>query len=121
VASRLLEGLGYRVEVVENGRLAVETWKSGDFNLILMDCQMPLMDGYEATREIRRMEQGKSRTPIIALTADAMKEAEARCLAAGMDDFFSKPINRARLDACLARHLHLDAIEPGKEHSRFVG
>jgi CheY-like chemotaxis protein len=108
VATRLLEGLGYRVDVVENGQAAVTAWQAGSFDLIFMDCQMPVMDGFEATREIRRLEEGKVRVPIVALTADAMKEAEETCRAAGMDDFLSKPISRDRLDACLARHLRLE-------------
>ena len=105
VAVRLLEPLGYRVEVAADGQAAVAAWQSGHFDLIFMDCQMPLMDGYEATREIRRREEGKRRIPIVALTADAMKEAEEKCRAAGMDDYLSKPIDRGKLEACLARHL----------------
>ena len=105
VATRLLEGLGYGVKVVENGRSAVAAWQADTFDLILMDCQMPQMDGFEATREIRKLEDGKGHVPIVALTADAMKEAEEKCRAAGMDDFLSKPISRDRLDACLARYL----------------
>jgi CheY-like chemotaxis protein len=105
VAVRLLERLGYEVEVVADGRAAVGAWQNSQLDLILMDCQMPMMDGYQATREIRRLEEGKRHIPIVALTADAMKEAEGNCRAAGMDDYLSKPIDRAKLDACLARHL----------------
>ena len=105
VATRLLEKFGYRVDVVENGRLAVDAWQNGGYDLILMDCQMPELDGYEATREIRRLENGDSHIPIIALTAHAMKDAEVECLAAGMDDYISKPINKDMLAACLERHL----------------
>jgi CheY-like chemotaxis protein len=68
-----------------------------------MDCQMPLMDGFEATREIREREGGKSRIPIVAVTANVMKSDEEKCRAAGMDDFISKPIDRAKLKACLDR------------------
>ena len=105
VALRLLDLLGYDAEVAGDGQAAVIAWQSLPFDLILMDCQMPQLDGYEATRSIRRLEQGKSRIPIVALTADAMKEAEPNCRAAGMDDYLSKPIDRAKLEACLARHL----------------
>jgi CheY-like chemotaxis protein len=70
-----------------------------------MDCQMPQMDGFEATRVIRRLEEHKRHIPIVALTADAMKEAEQNCREAGMDDFLSKPIERDKLSSCLARHL----------------
>jgi signal transduction histidine kinase/CheY-like chemotaxis protein len=105
VAVRLLERLGYRVEVANDGRAAVAAWQNGQFDLIFMDCQMPLMDGFEATREIRRQEDGKQHVAIVALTADAMKEAEQKCRAAGMDDYLSKPIDRTKLEACLANHL----------------
>jgi two-component system sensor histidine kinase/response regulator len=105
VAWKLLEKLDYGVEVVADGRAAVEAWRTGEFDLILMDCQMPQLDGYEATREIRRLEDGRRRIPIVALTANAMKSDEERCIAAGMDGFLSKPIDRLRLDACLRRYL----------------
>jgi signal transduction histidine kinase/DNA-binding response OmpR family regulator len=105
VALRLLQGLGYDVEVAGDGHAAVSAWQTQPFDLILMDCQMPQMDGYEATREIRRLEEGGARIPIVALTADAMKEAQENCRAAGMDDYLSKPVDRAQLDACLSRHL----------------
>jgi two-component system, sensor histidine kinase and response regulator len=105
VASKLLEKLQYRVDAVADGLAAVAAWQSGKFDLIFMDCQMPQMDGYEATREIRRLEAGKSHIPIIALTAHAMTGDEAKCRAAGMDDYLSKPIDRNKLEACLERVL----------------
>ena len=105
VAVRLLERLGYRVEVAADGQAAIAAWQGSHFDLIFMDCQMPVMDGYEATREIRQREQGLRHIPIVALTADAMKEAEGKCRAAGMDDYLSKPIDRTKLEACLANHL----------------
>jgi len=103
VAQRLLEKLDYRVEVVANGQAAVAAWQSGRHDLILMDCQMPVMDGYEATRQIRRLEDGKTHIPIVALTAHAMTGDDEKCRAAGMDDYLTKPIDHARLDACLER------------------
>jgi two-component system sensor histidine kinase/response regulator len=105
VACRTLEKLGYRVDVAVDGRAAVDGWKSGRYDLILMDCQMPVLDGYEATREIRRLEAGNSHIPIVALTAHAMKGADLQCTAAGMDDYLTKPIDRSQLEACLDRHL----------------
>jgi signal transduction histidine kinase/DNA-binding response OmpR family regulator/HPt (histidine-containing phosphotransfer) domain-containing protein len=105
VALRLLEKLDYRVDVVADGLAAVAAWQTGKFDLIIMDCQMPQMDGYEAAREIRRLEEGKRHIPIVALTAHAMKGDEQKCRAAGMDDYLSKPIDRVKLDACLDRLL----------------
>jgi PAS domain S-box-containing protein len=103
VATRLLERLAYQVEVVADGLAAVSAWQTGKFDLIIMDCQMPRLDGYEATREIRRLEQGKQRTPIVALTAHAMKGDEDKCRAAGMDDYLTKPIDANTLETCLDR------------------
>jgi len=105
VALRLLEKLEYRVDVVADGLAAVAAWQTGKFDLIIMDCQMPQMDGYEATREIRRLEEGQRHIPIVALTAHAMKGDEDKCRAAGMDDYLSKPIDSAKLDTCLERLL----------------
>jgi signal transduction histidine kinase/DNA-binding response OmpR family regulator len=111
VASRLLEKLEYQVEVVADGRAAVIAWQSGNFDLILMDCQMPHVDGYEATREIRRMEEGRHRIPIVALTANAMMGDEERCIAAGMDGFVSKPIDRLKLKTTLNRFLPVADVQ----------
>jgi len=86
---------------VADGLAAVAAWQTGEFDLIIMDCQMPQMDGYAATREIRRLEAGKRHIPIVALTAHAMKGDEEKCRAAGMDAYLSKPIDRAKLDAFL--------------------
>jgi two-component system sensor histidine kinase/response regulator len=105
VALKLLEKLNYRVDVVADGLAAVAAWQAGKFDLIIMDCQMPQMDGYEAAREIRRLEEGKRHIPIMALTAHAMKGDEEKCRAAGMDEYLSKPIDRARLENCLERLL----------------
>jgi CheY-like chemotaxis protein len=118
VAVRLLEKLNYRVTVVEDGAAAVAHWKSGTFDLILMDCQMPGMDGYEATREIRRLEDGTHHIPIVALTAHAIKGSDAKCINAGMDDYLAKPIDTDKLDACLEKYLpgtFADAGSTGQE------
>jgi CheY-like chemotaxis protein/HPt (histidine-containing phosphotransfer) domain-containing protein len=106
VARMVLEKLGLDVTVVNNGREAVTAWKAGGHDLILMDCQMPELDGYEATREIRRAEQSlKTRIPIVALTAHAMKGDDEKCREAGMTDYLTKPLDRDKLHACLERHL----------------
>ena len=107
VACRLLEKMGYRVDVVGDGRAAVAAWRTGQYHLILMDCQMPELDGYEATREIRSLEAGQARIPIVALTAHAMKESGDECRLAGMDEHLTKPINRPVLEACLDGFLAL--------------
>jgi len=109
VARVTLEKLGYRVDVVANGIEAVRGWESGRYDMIFMDCQMPHMDGYAATREIRRREEGRDRIPIIALTAHAMKGADEECLAAGMDDHLTKPLMRDRLVSCLGRFIRDEA------------
>jgi CheY-like chemotaxis protein len=108
VACRTLEKLGYLVDVVADGRLAVQAWQAGHYDLILMDCQMPELDGYEASQEIRALEAGHTRIPIVALTAHAMKGAAEQCIGAGMDAHLTKPIDRAQLQACLARYLDED-------------
>ncbi len=93
VATKLLQKQGLRVTIAENGQKAVEAFSSSDFDLILMDIQMPVMDGLVATEKIREKEQGSGEhIPIIAMTANAMKGNREKCLASGMDDFIPKPI-----------------------------
>jgi CheY-like chemotaxis protein len=106
VACRILEKLGYRVDVAADGQAAFEAWQSGRYHVILMDCQMPVLDGYETTRKIRELEAGGRRIPIIALTAHAMKGADNECRAAGMDDYLSKPIDKEQLQNTLNRWLN---------------
>jgi signal transduction histidine kinase/CheY-like chemotaxis protein len=105
VAARLLEKLGCRVDVAANGREAVEMVGLLPYDAIFMDCQMPEMDGFEATQEIRRREGSGPRRPIIAMTANALQGDRERCLDAGMDDYMTKPMRSADLTAALRRHL----------------
>ncbi len=129
VALRMLTKLGYQIDVVANGQEAVTAFAERPYDLIFMDCQMPEMDGFEATRKIRKMEgeqlkgrsqaqeddpsetalvsrfSSHSRVPIIAFTANALKGDREQCLDAGMDDFLSKPVKIEKLDALLSRWL----------------
>jgi CheY-like chemotaxis protein len=93
LAMRILEKLGHQVTIAVNGREAVSRWETGEFDLILMDIQMPEMDGYEAAGMIRAREKGTGRhIPIAAMTAFALKGDDDKCLAAGMDAYISKPV-----------------------------
>ncbi|MFN3690122.1 MAG: response regulator, partial [Fimbriimonadales bacterium] len=105
VVLRQLERWGVHAQVAPNGVEALRLFEEGDFDVILMDCQMPEMDGFEATRRIRERErvQGLPRTPIIALTANAMAEDRAACAQAGMDDYLAKPFKPEALQAVLLR------------------
>jgi signal transduction histidine kinase/ActR/RegA family two-component response regulator len=105
LALALLSRLGYTVDIAENGVEAVASASKKPYALILMDMQMPEMDGIEATRQIRAKEGPNASTPIIALTANAMQSDNDACRAAGMDDFLTKPINKDQLTACLNKFL----------------
>jgi len=108
VARHMLESLGCRVHMAENGRAALEQLKNTSFDLILMDCQMPVMDGFETTEAVRERERAEGRTaphPIIALTANALSGDREQCLAAGMDDYVSKPFKLDELERVLCRWL----------------
>ena len=107
LARALLERLGHRATVVFNGVAAVEAWRAArivgePYDLVLMDVQMPGGDGIEATLSIRAAEADGPRTPIIALTADALSEDRNACLGAGMDGFLTKPLDRERFAEVLA-------------------
>jgi CheY-like chemotaxis protein len=113
VAQRFLQRFGCEVAIAKEGGEAIELFKSRHFDLILMDCQMPGMDGYVATQRIRSLEskaagaQTPKRIPIVALTANAMQGQMERCMAAGMDDFLSKPIEVERLRSILDAYIPL--------------
>jgi CheY-like chemotaxis protein len=100
----MLEKMGHPVAVAQTGQEALDALRTGRFDLVLMDVQMPEMDGFAATREIRRAEHGgQDHVPVIAMTAHAMKGDREECLAAGMDDYLAKPINSEELRQVIER------------------
>ncbi|MCW2791326.1 MAG: ATP-binding region, ATPase domain protein [Nocardioides sp.] len=105
VAVGILEHLGYTTELAANGLEALQAFGRSRFAAVLMDCQMPEMDGYDATREIRMMEGAERHTPVIAMTAGVARGERERCLAAGMDDYVPKPVNPDDLEKTLGRWL----------------
>ena len=111
LVTRMIESLGYRAEVVKDGREAVDAANRKRYDLVLMDCQMPELDGYEATRQIRRREAPGNRLPVVAMTAHSMAGDREKCIAAGMDDYISKPMRAGTLGETIARNLR--GYEPG--------
>jgi CheY-like chemotaxis protein len=115
VTVRMLERLGYASDIASNGLEAIDALRQGVYTAVLMDCQMPEMDGYAATRELRRLEQegclpgGHRRTPVIAMTASAMAGDRDHCLANGMDDYLTKPASATALRTTLYRWISADA------------
>lgn len=111
VAIKQLELLGYQADIANQGEEALKLWQAHAYQIILMDCQMPVLDGYQVTAQIRRLERGTGDFPvrnprhtvIIAMTAHAMKEDREKCLAAGMDDYISKPVCPEQLQAILSK------------------
>lgn len=120
VMKRTLKHLGYTVDLAANGSEAVKKCSSNDYDLILMDCQMPIMNGYEATAAIRKSENGKKHTPIVAMTASIQKSVRDKCFECGMDDFLSKPVTIEQLQkvlTVLARGHGSDSLTPDEKTS----
>lgn len=103
IAVKLLAALGCKTDVADNGREAVQAVSRTSYDLVLMDCQMPVLDGYAATGEIRKLNSSRKSVPIVALTANAMAGDREKCLDAGMDDYLAKPLRKAALAQTLAR------------------
>ncbi|MDQ7051787.1 MAG: PAS domain S-box protein [candidate division KSB1 bacterium] len=112
VAAKLLEKAGYEVDIANNGHEAVEAVFQNRYDVVLMDCQMPGMDGFEATQAIREREPEGQRIPIIALTANAMKGDRERCLEVGMDDYLSKPVKKEELYSIIEKWLNAEREIP---------
>lgn len=128
VAKILLEDLGLKIDVAENGREAVECFEKRGYQIIFMDCQMPDMDGFDATRAIRKLEQQTHRrVPIVAMTANAMEGSREECIAADMDDYVSKPVDPNKLREVVEQWLPLDESgkpqmreEPSDKHKQLI-
>jgi CheY-like chemotaxis protein len=117
LVKRMFEKLGCRIDLAGNGREAVEMAGRLRYDIIFMDCFMPELDGYGASRALRQLEQGQRRVPIVALTANAMADDRAKCIAAGMDDYLSKPVGLEEIRKTLQRWVpELRAPRPG-DHS----
>jgi PAS domain S-box-containing protein len=110
VAVLMLERLGCRVDVVPDGREAVAAIGRATYDLVLMDCQMPNLDGFQATAEIRRLDPAVARVPIVAMTANALEGDREKCLTAGMDDYLAKPVKRDHLEEVIRRWTHRSTV-----------
>ena len=120
VALKLIKKLGYEADLAANGREAVNMLAAQTYALIFMDCQMPVLDGYRATAEIRRAESQNRdgrRTPIVAMTAHAMQGDREKCLAAGMDDYLTKPIQLSELRRAIEQWAETESGVPAAQHA----
>jgi CheY-like chemotaxis protein len=119
VALGQLRMLGLEGRVANSGSDAITALRAGQYDLVLLDCQMPDLDGYEVAKEIRRLERGERRIPIVAMTAYVLDGERERCLAAGMDDYLSKPVSTARLGETLGRWMKMP--EPSLDSDKVSG
>ena len=118
VVMEMIKKLGISADVATDGDEAVAAVKDGDYDLVLMDCQMPVMDGYEATKRIRAFDGPKGKVPIVAVTANAMSDDRDQCVEAGMDDYITKPISRKSLQEVLERWLPIRGYDRGSMSSK---
>ncbi|WKY60047.1 response regulator [Vibrio sp. SNU_ST1] len=120
VAKMMLKKLGFEVDIAENGEIGVEKFKANDYVMIFMDCQMPVLDGFEATKQIRALEGGTSKhIPIVALTANVVQRDKHLCFDVGMDEFLPKPVNQGKLREIVASFLS-KGTESSKEHEQKI-
>ena len=94
----LLDKFGFKIDIAENGQIFLDMIKENSYDLIFMDCQMPVLNGYDATQQYRKSENPNARIPIIAVTANGMSEDEEKCLACGMNDYIAKPVKQEILE-----------------------
>ncbi|MCF7506846.1 response regulator [Vibrio sp. L3-7] len=120
VAKMMLKKLGFEVDIADNGEIGVEKFKANDYVMIFMDCQMPVLDGFEATKQIRVLEEGSSKhIPIVALTANVVQRDKHLCFDVGMDEFLPKPVNQGKLREIVASFLSKET-ESSKEHEQKI-
>lgn len=120
VAKMMLKKLGFEVDIADNGEIGVEKFKANDYVMIFMDCQMPVLDGFEATKQIRALEEGTSKhIPIVALTANVVQRDKHLCFDVGMDEFLPKPVNQGKLREIVASFLS-KGTESSKEHEQKI-
>lgn len=120
VAQNFLKSLGCKIDLAENGQEAVSLFSRYQYDLIFMDCSMPVMDGYEATKQIRKQERDTHHVPIVALTAHAMEGDKDKCLNAGMDDYLSKPLRKENLEKMLSKYTIGNSIKSSQQSHGFA-
>ncbi|MFA0674674.1 response regulator, partial [Vibrio sp. 10N.222.51.A6] len=120
VAKMMLKKLGFEVDIADNGEIGVEKFQANEYEMIFMDCQMPVLDGFEATKQIRALEEGTSKhIPIVALTANVVQRDKHLCFDVGMDEFLPKPVNQGKLREIVASFLS-KGTESSKENEQKI-
>ena len=121
VAKMMLKKLGFEVDIADNGEIGVEKFKANDYVMIFMDCQMPVLDGFEATKQIRELEEGSSKhIPIVALTANVVQRDKHLCFDVGMDEFLPKPVNQGKLREIVASFLSKESDSTKEEDEQKI-